>query len=361
VFTGVELADTITRTDTATLQGEGGIAIAKVRATGQYASSEGITGRFSADRPIASVVSQRLEESARPVVVDDFHFVERSVQREIVRALKPLVLAGIPIIFASVSHRVQDVVTAEPDMTGRVSSLTVAFWSEEELLVIARAGFEALKVLDQDEEIARKLAAESYGSPHLMQKFCREVCKADDVRQTLDELRQLNPPQNWDSFLAQQVDDASADWFQRLLRGPQERGSQRTQWPLLDGGSLDGYGLTLRAIASTGPRLSLSKDEIKAAVDSLVKGSGPAPHQTTRVLQHMTRIAAKRSSEGVPTEEELDQATQERQAVPDVQPVMEYIEEGPNSRLHIADPFFAFFLRWGSVPRLQQPPSADFG
>jgi hypothetical protein len=302
------------------------------------------------------VARNALEASHRPLVLDDFHFVECGVQRDIVRALKPLVLAGVPVVFVSISHRVQDVVTAEPDMTGRVASLAVDLWREEELLVIARKGFEVLNVRDPGEAVAKVLAASSYGSPHLMQKFCREVCKDAGIRETQAITRAVPEPSDWDAFFGRQVDGASADWFQRLLRGPQERGSAGTQWRLRDGRTLDGYGLTLAAIASTGPKLTLTKDEIKSAVESLVDGQGPAAHQTTRVLQHMTKIAAKRANEPVPTEAELDREAVDPDAVPDVQPVLEYLEDGPSSSLHIADPFFAFYLRWGTWRHLDEVP-----
>lgn len=94
------------------------------------------------------LVLGKLIEAQRPLVIDDFHFVERSVQRQLVRALKPAVLAGIPIILASISHRAQDVVTAEPDMTGRVTALDVAFWSNEELIIIAEKGLAILNIVD---------------------------------------------------------------------------------------------------------------------------------------------------------------------------------------------------------------------
>lgn len=353
IYTGVEVVASQGATGGGHLASEGGLApFVKVAAQADYSVTEGSELKFATQRPIASAAREAIQRLNRPLVVDDFHFVERPVQRQIVRALKPLVLAGVPIILISISHRVQDVVTAEPDMTGRVESLSVDFWALNELIIIARKGFAALNVEDPNDLIARNLAANSFGSPHLMQKFCREVCKQDDIRRRLPAVRQLRPPENWDAFFQSQVDTASADWFRRLLRGPQERGSARTQWPLVGGGELDGYGVTLMAVAGTGPMLSLTKDAIKSAVDKVVAGSAPAAHQTTRVLQHMSRIAGTRASSYIPTEEELDQI-EEPDSLPDAQPVLEYVEDGPTSALHLADPFFAFYLRWGSEAALK--------
>lgn len=328
--------------------------VLEVNATAKYEVTDRGSRRYSVERPVPAVARQMLEESGRALVIDDFHFINRPAQREIVRALKPSVLAGVPIILASVSHRVQDVVTAEPDMTGRVQPLPIRFWSLSDLKLIAAKGFTALNLRDPDEKLAERLAEESYGSPHLMQRFCRELCKANGAREAQDAPLELQGPENWTTFFQDQVDPASRDWFERLLAGPATRGTERTQWPIAgeSGATLDGYGVTLRAIAGTGPKLELTRGEIQDSVDRIVKGQGPATHQTTRVLQHMTAIAEKRMSERQMTEEELDQLAED-EAIPDVQPVLEYIEDETNSRLHIADPFFAFFVRWGSAKHLQ--------
>ena len=360
VYTGYETGTSDNESVTARVTAEGTIlpGFAKLTGGGDYSGANAETRTYSIARPINTVAKDALLHARRPLVIDDFHFVARDVQRTVVRALKPAVFAGVPIVFASVSHRVQDVVTAEPDMTGRVYPLDIAFWTDDELLVIARKGFEVLRVTDPDDRLASRLAEMSFGSPHLMQKFCRELCKENDVREAraAHDTLELDEPPSWEGFFEKQTEEASASWFQRLLRGPQERGSTRTQWALRDGRSLDGYGLTLASIASTGPKLSLTKDEIKTAVEALVVAPGPAANQTTRVLQHMTRIAAKRATEAVPTEDELDAAGAEPDAVPDVQPVLEYLEDGPSSALHLADPFFAFYLRWGSPRHLTSQP-----
>lgn len=331
------------------MSSEGGIlGVAKIGGKAAYSATDSVTSQFGADRPMPSVARQALKASGRALVIDDFHFISRPIQREIVRALKPLVFAGIAVIFISISHRVQDVITAEPDMSGRVVPLSVKFWDTEDLLFIAREGFAALNVRDESQKLATKLAAESFGSPHLMQRFCRELCKLNDVRSSQTHTKDLLAPDDWASFFQAQTDPASRDWFDRLISGPQERGNKRTQWQTTTG-TLDSYGLTLLGIAKTGPLLEITKEAIRTAVEAEVVGAGPAANQITRALQHLSRIAAKRMTERRPTEDELDaESGGESDMVPDVQPVLEYMEDETNSRLHISDPFFAFFLRWGS-------------
>ena len=178
-----------------------------------------------------------------------------------------------------------------------------------------------------------------------MQKFCRELCKANDVREAQFIARALDEPKSWRDFFTALIDGSARAWGERLMRGPQERGGERTQWQLKGGTFTDGYGLTLIAIASTGPRLALRRDEIKAAIEAVLDGAAPQLHQTTRVLQHMSRIAHTRISDPVPlsADMEIDEVESE-DGRPDAQPVLDYVEQGPNSTVYIADPFFAFYL-----------------
>lgn len=333
-------------------KGSGSLGVLGTGASFDYQSTDEHGLTRSVSRPISSVAREVLRSRGGALVIDDFHFVERAVQRDIVRALKPLVLAGVPIILISISHRVQDVVTAEPDMTGRVESLKVKFWDIDELSVIAQKGFAALNVRDPGGHLAKHLADRSYGSPHLMQRFCRELCKSNGVRFRQQDPVDLVAPLDWDGFFAEQTDEASADWFRRLLRGAQERGSERTKWQTKDFGRLDYYGVTLAAIAKSGPELALSKDAIRSAAESIVVSDGPAANQITRALIHMTKIASTRMGTPPPTEDDLDSNAEE--FLHDVQPVLEYIEDGPASMLYIADPFFAHFMRYGSSEQLKQ-------
>lgn len=102
--------------------------------------------------------------------------------------------------------------------------------------------------------------------------------------------------------------------------------------------------MVLAALAATGPQLELNRDEIKASIERLVDGTGPTIDRTTRVLKHMSSIAAQRMTQTVPDEQELD-AHKPGVVDAETQPVLEYVDQnGPTSKLHIADPAFAFYL-----------------
>lgn len=257
----------------------------------------------------------------RPLVVDDFHYIPAKVQLEIVRALKAPVFEGLPVIFASVPHRAFDVVRVEKEMTGRVEHLQVSFWSGPELETIATRGFHALNVSASEEEI-RRLAGEAFGSPHLMQDFCRQWCRDAEVRQAQTEPRRLPPPTSWDTFFEDRADNASKRAFDMLARGPRQRTDRKIR-ELKEGTTTDIYGAVLTAIAATGPRTELTYEELRTSLRNVLASEPPQRHEVTRVLEEITKIA-REQIEG--------------------EPVVDYDED--LSTLYISDPFFAYYLRW---------------
>lgn len=292
---------------------------------------------------------KRLQESGRVLVVDDFHFIDRAVQREIVRAVKPLLFNDVRVVFAAISHRVHDVPQAVEDMLGRTDPLEIVLWKGEELVVIAERGFAVLNVVDHGGELARKLAENSFGSPHLMQKLCRELVRGvNGISQAADTALDLHAPTDWEDFFSAQVEDYAGQWFTRLLTGPNSRGTERTMYRLRDGREVDGYGLILVAAASMAPQLSITRTELNAAIADLVVDAQPEGHQLTRFLNHMTRIAKRNLHEDVLPEELLDGEDGALYLYAGVEPVMEYADDESISALNIADPFFAYYMRWGA-------------
>lgn len=209
-------------------------------------------------------------------------------------------------------------------MTGRVAQLAVGFWSDAELRQIAIRGFEALNVTTSDSIISR-LVSESFQSPHLMQEFCRELCKFNAVTQTQTTETVLEAP-DWKSFFAGLAPGTSKSAFDLLARGPRQRTDRKVR-KLRGGEETDIYGAILRAIADTGPLTSITYEQLRAALRNVLHPYDDLPqkHEVTRVLDEMSKIAR-------------DQIAGE--------PVVDYDSE--LATLFISDPYFAYWLRWGS-------------
>ncbi len=268
-------------------------------------------------------IRRSLLESDRCLVVDDFHYIDQKVQLEIVRSLKDLVFDGLPAIVASVPHRAYDAVRVEKEMTGRVTHLSISPWDDDDLLSIAKKGFAALNLADDNSDLARRLSQESFSSPHLMQQFCKRLCRENGIARAASDPFTLAPPKSWIDFFSQSATDTSKAAFDLLAQGPRRR-TDRLQRELADGRTVDIYGAVLEAIANTGPSLSIGYDQLRASLREVLANEVPQRHEVTRVLDQMTKIA-KEDIEG--------------------EPVVDY-DEGL-STLHVSDPYFAFYLRWG--------------
>jgi len=166
------------------------------------------------------------------------------------------------------------------------------------------------------------MVAEAIGSPHLAQEFCRAVCRVAGVGEGLPRLNEIDI----DSIFRDVADTIGRPIFDKLARGPRQR-SDRIPRKLKDGQTVDIYELVLHALAHLRPGLvSLEYEDLRAAIRDVSDTQIPQLHEVARVLKHMSSIAAG------------DQSST---------PVIDFEED--EKRLHITDPFFAFYLRWGRL------------
>lgn len=129
----------------------------------------------------------------------------------------------------------------------------------------------------------------------------------------------------------EQATAASKMAFDLLATGPRQR-SDRIQRRFKDAREGDINEAVLAAIAATGPRTQLPYDELRASLRNVLDEEPPQRHEVTRVLDALTEIA-KIKIEG--------------------EPVVEFDES--LDMIYISDPFFAFFLRWGTPAGVGDP------
>lgn len=273
-----------------------------------------------------------LRNTNTPLVIDDFHYLPRQMQASIVRALKPLIFDGQSVAIIAIPHRRYDALKVEKEMTGRISPIEIPMWSPAELAYIPNTGFELLSYRMR-KPLVDRLAQEAIGSPHLMQDFCRGICRQLNLT-AADELTELSVTDSQIEAVFRDVADTiGRPIFEKLARGPQSR-TDRIQREMTGGRRGDIYELVLVALAHLRPGLvSIEYDDLRAAVRSVSVGSPPQLQEVARVLKHMATIAA------------TDQSST---------PVIDFEEE--EKKLHVTDPFFAFYLRWGQM--LQDSGSA---
>lgn len=327
-FTDVGTEASRTETDTESVGGNLGVntGVFQAGVKADSGGSVGTTGgkKRSASRAPQTVGRDALLDTGAALVIDDFHHISTDAQATLIKQLKSIVAQRkAPVILIAVPHHAADVVRAEPEMQGRLKHIAIPNWDEDELKEIPRLGFPVLNV-DCPEDIADRLAEVAWGSPHLMQVLCRELAKANGIRETQPEPVTLQPPPSWEDFLHDvAVENTDPKTIEKLATGAQSR-SKRDPRPVQAGGTTDLYRALLTAIAMTGPKRSLTYDDLRLALQGILVKL-PQSNEVTSHLQKLHGIAEAEAGVGR-------------------DPVLEYDKD---KVLHVVDPFFAFRLRWG--------------
>ncbi|MGZ5529142.1 MAG: hypothetical protein ACXWJB_10760, partial [Limisphaerales bacterium] len=232
-----------------------------------------------------------LRDAKLPLVIDDFHYLKRDLQGSIVRALKPLIFDGLPVIIIAIPHRRYDAMKVEREMTGRISQIQIPVWERDELAFIPNRGFPMLnQVLSGTTRDL--LTAQAIGSPHLIQEFCRAICKARKIEH-IDQQAEVHLTDNeLDPIFREVAESIGRPIFEKLARGPRQR-SDRVPRSLKDGTTVDIYQLVLLALAHMKPGLdSLEYEHLRTAIKEVSAQDIPQLHEVARVLKHMATIAA---------------------------------------------------------------------
>lgn len=275
------------------------------------------TVKLSQVGSLRSTALRSMREAGATLVIDDFHYLDRELQAVIVRVLKGAVFEGFPAVVIAIPHRRYDAVRVEREMNGRIEPIKVPDWTVEELVEIPVRGFPLLG-LTASQDLTLRLANEAYGSPHLIQEFCKELSKRAAAAGTsiIDDVFE-------EDVFRVIAEHTGRIIFDKLASGPRAR-TDRIQRPLVGGGSADIYRVVLIALSRIAPGMhKIDYETLRSSIRDILSGDIPQAHEVTRVLEKMAEIASK---------EEMSVK------------VLDWDDE--EQKLHITDPFFAFFLKW---------------
>jgi len=258
------------------------------------------------------------------VLVHAFHYMPRRIQSEAAKSPKEAVRLGIKVCTASVRHRGDDLVRANPELRGRVRAIDIEYWNDQDLQKIAASGFSALDVT-LDAATIQKLVLEAAGSPQLMQLLCLNACFFLNIRQKSSSASKISVGTEQLRAIFEQT-SANTD-FRSLVdvldAGPKTRGTERMLYDFADGSRGDVYRAVLKAVASDPPRLSFSYEELLKRMRVVCKDAQPAGSSIVGTCHHISKLALEK----FPNERAVDWDEQKQ-------------------ILDIPDPYLLFYLRW---------------
>lgn len=263
-----------------------------------------------------------LQSSEIPLIVDDFHYIDKGIQKSIVRALKAPIMHGLPVVFIAIPNRKYDAVEVEREMTGRIENIEMPVWEEEELESIAMQGFKALNV-ELSLPLITNLSRSAYGSPFLMQEFCRTICRRCEIEEYVKEKQYISDNIDLTDILVEIAEHSGRSIFNKLKRGPRAR-SDRKKRLLKSGEQTDIYGVVLEGLKALKPGVeSMPYELLRNNIKDVLAENPPQKNEISRVLDQIAKISYTDTSST---------------------PVIDWQRE--ENLITITDPFFAFFLRW---------------
>jgi hypothetical protein len=326
--TSIVAADERTTTKRAEVEAGGSVGIPLVakgeaKAKGSLEASASTTDQQVFYRGGLQQVIREIGDSDFVILLDDFHYVDRGIQAKIAQECKEGARQGLKIVVASVPHREDDVIRANPDLRGRVVSIDLHYWNISELEEIAYKGFSKLNASVSAPTVNR-FAAEAAGSPQLMQAICLSSCFELNMRETFDIPTTVEPDEEGFErvFSRTAAMTSYASLIDVLRRGPKERGRDRLTFNLKTGGEGDVYECILRAMRADPARLALPYPDLKDRIEGLCVGDAPRGVAIANSVASMVKIADQ-----LPLERAIDW-DEEREV------------------LDIVDPYFLFYLRW---------------
>ena len=267
---------------------------------------------------------QSVESENLVVLIDNFHYIDKNVRKGILQTIRDL---ETNFCIAMIPHRMDDIYLGNQDLGGRVKTIELEYWNEEDLKKIGYQGFSKLSMEFTDDTVS-KLARESVGSPQLMQQMCQSLC--------IDIFDMDGPAESGERFstdgkdierVAKEIVSTTQveKMFRRLKSGKNPRGQERVGF-VVDNGIADGYTLILRAIGQD-PLIKdriLDINELRKRVNKEIEGGAQRRKQNiSNDCDNMKEIM----NEEFPNDLSIEWDAQEE-------------------KLAVTNPYLFFYIRW---------------
>jgi hypothetical protein len=279
-----------------------------------------------------------LIRSKRPIIIDDFHSVQKSVQEKIISELKPAIDHGGTIVVISVPEQGEEVfqrLGKASEYRARFTKHEMPLWTPEEIKQIGTKGFEALNV-EVPGQILDNLTFNAFRNPLLMQDYCIRLCFELGIERTAARKKKIDVAA---SIIVKILQDAAAKYLESYSVYYLDTESESLgKWALKSGRSVNINVLVLLSLARIAINKPVGLRTIRQRMrDVLAPEIEPPPEATIR---NALVTMAERNVGKEDREAPLRYDTEKRHA-------------------YVTHPFFKAFLLWDMVPRFNAAPDTD--
>lgn len=126
-----------------------------------------------------SWVSKAILESGKRLVLEDFHYVDEKVQRQLAFMLKAMGEYGLFVVVVGVWPKDHLLTYYNGDLDGRVEDIHLT-WLDSELAQVLENGAKALNI-KLDDSLVEQLVQKAYGNVGLLQRLIEQLCVAEGI------------------------------------------------------------------------------------------------------------------------------------------------------------------------------------
>lgn len=278
-----------------------------------------------------SSAAKILKNTNSCLIIDDFHFLSKDIQTELVQFSKTIA-GNCSVILITTSAHVNTLFNTQDELTGRTEYLAFPKWEKKDLRLIATRGFEKLKCT-VDESSLNFIIEHSFLSPFLTQDICYELCQKNKVINNSKPIK-LELPKNKSVFLKEISTRNSTNVYNNILK-TNNHSSKLYETNILNNEKMDIYGLIREAIAKTNffPKVEVS--EIKKIVLSILKDPLKMKNHDSQIPQNLNTMC----QEAKKINEKMNQQQGKKS-----DPPLEYIKNDSENTLIFHDPMLALNL-----------------
>jgi hypothetical protein len=258
-----------------------------------------------------------LKDTIYALIVEDFHYLPDDEKTALFEQWKRFVDQEVSVVVLSTTHRSVDIANSNKDLIGRVAHVDVGHWDVKDLELIAKKGFDHLKI-PFDMGLRKLVASEAAGLPIIVQQACLALFQnktyVDEIEKKklkIDKGAMEKALHHVARVKYQQFDP----YYATLIRGPREKARKYKT-----------YELVLACFTLDPVKFWLHRKEID---DRLSRLQIP--------VDEMPPFASLNSTLGA-----LKNFQTRRE--------FELLEWRPNEDiLYIIEPAFLFFVRWRAI------------